>query len=51
VREGVLEVMINGQVSNAGPGSVVFFASNDFHGLKNAGESRVTYHVIRILVG
>ncbi len=51
VKEGVLDVMINGHHRLATAGSVVFFASNDFHGLKNGAEERVTYYVLRIAVG
>ncbi len=49
VKEGALEVTINGQTSRAAAGSVVFFASNDLHGMANAYAGRTTYHVIRIL--
>ncbi len=49
VREGTLEVAINGQVQRAGPGSVCLFSSNDLHGLRNAGDTRVSYHVIRVV--
>lgn len=47
VKEGRLEVTINGNVQYAGAGSVIFYASNDLHGMRNAGETPVTYHVIR----
>lgn len=49
VKEGTLEVTINGKTETAGPGSMVFFASNDLHGLKNAGATRASYYVIRIV--
>lgn len=49
VREGTLEVTINGAAQRAGPGSVVLFGSNDLHGMRNVGDSRATYHVIRIV--
>ncbi len=49
VREGTLEVTINGVAQKAGPGSVFFFASNDLHGMRNAGDTRTTYHVIRMV--
>lgn len=48
VREGLLEASVNGTVHQAGPGSVFFFASNDLHGLRNPGQVRASYHVIRI---
>jgi len=47
VKEGTLEVAINGVTQKAGPGSVLFYASNDMHGLKNVGKTPATYHVIR----
>lgn len=47
VREGTLEVTINGKVQRAGPGSVIFYGSNDLHGMRNAGDAPATYHVIR----
>lgn len=49
VREGTLEATINGEPHRAGPGSICFFASNDLHGMRNAGDTRVTYHVIRMV--
>lgn len=49
VKEGTIEVMINGQSQRAGPGSVFFFASNDFHGMKNVGPTVATYYVFRFL--
>ena len=46
VREGALEVTIEGKVTTATPGSVVYVASNDFHGWKNLGASRAHYFVM-----
>jgi XRE family transcriptional regulator, regulator of sulfur utilization len=51
VKEGAVEVMINGHSQTAGAGSVFFFASGDFHGLRNAGPTRATYHVFRFITG
>jgi quercetin dioxygenase-like cupin family protein len=47
VREGVIEATINGVAQNAPAGSVIFFASNDLHGMRNAGEGRASYFVLR----
>jgi XRE family transcriptional regulator, regulator of sulfur utilization len=47
VKEGTLEVAINGQTSQAGPGSVFFFSAQDLHGLRNGGATQATYHVFR----
>jgi quercetin dioxygenase-like cupin family protein len=49
VKEGLIEVSINGQASHAGAGSVFFFASGDLHGLRNAGPTAATYFVFRFL--
>jgi mannose-6-phosphate isomerase-like protein (cupin superfamily) len=50
VKEGTLEVLINGQAHRASAGSLIFIASNDHHGLRNPGDVPVTYHVMRIVV-
>ncbi|HUJ42206.1 MAG TPA: cupin domain-containing protein [Opitutaceae bacterium] len=49
VKEGTVDVTINGVTRQAGPGSVVFFASNDLHGLRNNGTVPATYYVLRIV--
>jgi quercetin dioxygenase-like cupin family protein len=49
VKEGTIEATINGQSQRAGAGSVLFFASNDLHGMRNAGDTRLTYYVIRMV--
>ncbi|MDP3073153.1 MAG: cupin domain-containing protein [Opitutaceae bacterium] len=49
VAEGSIEATINGQSTIGGPGSVFFFASDDLHGMKNAGPTRARYHVIRLV--
>lgn len=48
VRDGTLEVTINGKSSKAGPGSVAFVASNDVHGVRNAGDNHAQYFVLAI---
>ena len=45
VREGVVEATINGVAHKAPAGSVIFYASNDLHGMRNAGE--VTGQLLR----
>lgn len=47
VKEGTIEVMQNGVTKRAGPGSVVFQASNEMHGFRNVGQTPATYHVIK----
>jgi quercetin dioxygenase-like cupin family protein len=49
VKEGQMEVTINGVSTRAGPGSIVFYASNDQHGMKNVGTTMASYHVIRFV--
>ena len=46
IREGTVEVLSNGEWKKAGPGSVVFNASNQLHALKNVGSTPAIYHVI-----
>jgi quercetin dioxygenase-like cupin family protein len=47
VREGVVEATINGVAKLAPAGSVIFYASNDLHGMRNAGDVPVSYFVLR----
>jgi len=47
VREGVIEATINGVVQQAPAGSVIFYASNDLHGMRNAGAGQASYFVLR----
>ena len=43
-----MEVLQGTTTRTAGPGAVVFMASNEWHGLKNPGTTPATYLVIRI---
>ena len=47
IKEGTVESLVNGQLRRVGPGSVVFQASNQLHGIRNVGEGPATYHVIQ----
>lgn len=49
VKEGVIEVTINGVVRTVGRGSVIFLASNDEHALRNPGDAPATYYIVRIV--
>jgi quercetin dioxygenase-like cupin family protein len=46
IREGTVEVLVNGEWKKVGPGSVIFNASNQLHALKNVGPTPAVYHVI-----
>jgi quercetin dioxygenase-like cupin family protein len=48
IREGTLEVTLNGQVTTLGPGSVIFSAYNDLNGWKNVGTTPAQYCVISL---
>ncbi len=49
VKEGTIEITIEGKSQRVGPGSMFLIASNEMHGSKNVGEGRATYFVIRIV--
>ena len=46
IREGTLEVTINGHTTRLGPGSVGFAGSNDEHGVRNIGTTPAEYFVV-----
>lgn len=46
LRQGIIEVLVNGEWKRIGPGSVAFFASNQLHGLRNVGKEPAIYDVI-----
>jgi len=47
IKEGTVEVLINGERKQVGSGSVVFAAANQLHGIRNVGQTPATYHVIK----
>jgi quercetin dioxygenase-like cupin family protein len=47
VRQGTVEVLVNGEVKRVGPGSVVFQAANTLHSIKNVGTDVAIYHAIK----
>jgi quercetin dioxygenase-like cupin family protein len=46
LREGTVEALVHGEWKRLGPGSIIFQASNELHGIKNVGTSPATYHVV-----
>lgn len=46
MEKGTVEALVNGEWKRVGPGSVVFFASNQLHGLRNTGTEPAVYHVV-----
>jgi mannose-6-phosphate isomerase-like protein (cupin superfamily) len=48
IREGMVELSVNGKNYRLGPGSVGFVHSNDEHGIRNIGTTPATYFVVAI---
>jgi len=48
IREGTVEITVNGTSNRIGPGSVGFVRSNDEHGIKNVGKTPATYFVVAV---
>jgi len=51
VREGTIEITINGTSHVLGAGGAGYVASNEVHGVKNAGSTPATYFVVAIGAG
>jgi quercetin dioxygenase-like cupin family protein len=47
VKDGTVESTQNGQTTRVGPGSVIFEASGELHGVKNVGDTAASYYVIK----
>jgi mannose-6-phosphate isomerase-like protein (cupin superfamily) len=48
VREGEMEVSLNGQWTKLPAGSCAYLASNDLHGYRNAGTAAAKYFVLAL---
>ena len=48
IREGSLDVTVNGETTRLTAGSVFYVSSNELHGLHNPGPDRATYFVIAL---
>jgi len=48
IREGSVELTINGVSSQIGPGGVGFVRSNEEHAIKNVGSTPATYFVVAV---
>jgi len=48
IREGTVELTINGASHRLGPGGLGFVRSNEEHGIKNVGTGPATYFVVAI---
>ena len=48
IREGTVELTINGTSHRLGPGGLGFVHSNEEHGIKNVGTGPATYYVVAI---
>ena len=48
IREGAVQLTINGTSHVIGPGSVGFVHSNDEHGIKNVGTTPAIYFVVAV---
>jgi len=48
VREGNIELTVNGKTFPLGPGSLGFARSNDEHGIRNSGTTAATYFLIAV---
>lgn len=48
IREGTVEITINGKANQIGPGSAAFVASNEEHGIRNSGTTAASYFVVAV---
>ena len=48
MREGTLELTVNGKTYQLGPGAIGFVRSNEEHGVKNVGTGPANYFVVEM---
>ena len=51
VKEGTIEAVQNSATNSVGPGGIIFEASNEYHSLRNMGQTPATYYVIKWVSG
>src|SRR4051812_11254386 len=51
LKDGSVDVHINGKTTHATTGSILFFASNDLHNVTNVGDKPATYLVFNLATG
>ena len=47
IKEGTLEINIDGKKRIAGPGSMIFYAANENENMTNVGKTPATYYVLQ----
>jgi quercetin dioxygenase-like cupin family protein len=47
IKEGTLEIDIDGKKQTAGPGSMIFYAANENENMTNVGKTPATYYVLQ----
>jgi XRE family transcriptional regulator, regulator of sulfur utilization len=48
IREGTMEIIQNTTTNRVGPGAVIFEASNEYHSLRNVGQTTAMYYVVKL---
>jgi quercetin dioxygenase-like cupin family protein len=48
LREGAMEITIEGKKSRLGPGGVVYVTSNEEHGWRNVGTTPARYYIVAL---
>ena len=48
LREGTIEITVEGKTCRLTPGSVAFIASNELHGAKNVGDVPAQYFILEL---